>query len=131
MMSQPVRRRPFLQQIQIPHPFQSYALFSADKQWLTFMTAQKDMNALHLMRADGKELQTLYCTSDNITGLASWSPNQHYLILDAAEQYGVTAHLTLLDLTNGITREILDAPKTVSCIQVVNWVGNTGIYVRL
>jgi ElaB/YqjD/DUF883 family membrane-anchored ribosome-binding protein len=52
-------------------------LLSADKQWLAFTTLQDDTYALHLMRADGKELQTLYCTSDKYTSLTSWSPDQH------------------------------------------------------
>ncbi len=108
--------------------WQASAVSSSDKQWLAFTTSQNDTYAIHLMRADGKELQTLYCTSDTFTNPVSWSPNQHYLILSTEEQNGVTAHLTLIDLTSGIIREILDLPGA-AYIQVVNWVGDTGIYV--
>ncbi|GCF11797.1 hypothetical protein [Dictyobacter arantiisoli] len=108
------------------------ALTSAEGQWVVFMAIQDGNYRLYLMRSDGQELQTLYCTSDPSVGVASWSPNQHYLILQTTAKYHVAAHLTSIDLTNGNVREILEAPnaKDVSALQVIGWVGNTGIYVR-
>ncbi|BCL81526.1 hypothetical protein ccbrp13_39910 [Ktedonobacteria bacterium brp13] len=105
-------------------------LVSANGQWITFLTLQNGIRMFHLMRADGQALQTVYCTSDRFANLISWSPNQHYLILSDSQSYNGPVYLTLLDLTTGSMREILEASVDVYSLQVVNWVGNTGIYVN-
>jgi dipeptidyl aminopeptidase/acylaminoacyl peptidase len=75
---------------------------SADGQWLLFVSATKEgPEKLQLLRIDGQDLQTLYCTSDAAINYAQWSTDQRHIVFLSSSITINSENIRLLDLQTG------------------------------
>ncbi len=111
--------------LQEPNVRITEAQVSADGQWILFTTGTQ----LQLIRMDGQELQTLYCTSAQVTYMSSvqWSPDQRQIIFEGDGRPDLT--LYLLDLTHGtVVPELLNADPSTYYVPRT-WIDNKKVYV--
>jgi eukaryotic-like serine/threonine-protein kinase len=75
---------------------------SPDGQWVLFTSKMQDQFAIQLIRMDGQQLQTLYCTPTQMSiDTALLSPDQHSLVFNQVNQDESMSTLYLLDMTTG------------------------------
>lgn len=75
---------------------------SPDGQWVLFGAWVQGQSAVQLVRMDGQQLQTLYCTPAgySVSSLVL-SPDQHYLVFSQRNETGAESMLYLLDMRTG------------------------------
>lgn len=108
---------------------------STDHQWIIFKTAVEGKEAVQLVRADGQELQTLYCTTvdNDLEDTLSFSPDTKYITF---EELSITSntgsqHLMLLELATGKLNIIAQMPqKSMAIYEPIKWRDNTSLYVN-
>lgn len=118
------------------------AQLSPDGQWIIFQTAIEGKRAIQLVRIDGQELQTLYCSplpSDpqaNSPELGrvdqlklAWSPDQKYLAFAQFTPDKNGIDLCILEMSSGKLQ--IDLQPTVDGISYnpLKWSGNTSLFV--
>lgn len=110
------------------------ARISDDGQWIIFQTAVEGRGAIQLVRVDGKELQTLYCTTTDkeLWGTLSFSPDTKYLTFDEVPvYYGGNQNLVLLNLATGGIKAIATVGSQGSGVyEPIKWRDNNSIYVN-
>lgn len=74
----------------------SDAQISKDGQWIIFVSQVSGESAIQMVRLDGEELQTLYCSSTSSISNIQWSPDQHSIVFSENQ-----AGIYLLNITNG------------------------------
>ena len=115
---------------------------SADGQWIAFIQRRgAQQMVLQLVRTDGQELQTLYCTDHPFSPVLSWSPDQKYLVFSqfmlkqpttvADQNYSVYA----LDTTSGELHIVLKPWQNTTGqtpeyrgFEALKWTGNRSLY---
>lgn len=122
-----------LQNNQLETPAISKARLSNNGQWIVFQTAVEGKKAIQLVRADGKELQTLYCTTvdKDIWDALSFSPDMRYITFeDLPIQTSGDQNLILLELSTGklhIAAQISNA-QAGAIYEPIKWRDNTSLY---
>jgi len=90
-------------QTQAIEPIQN-ANVSPDGQWILLRSLLQGQVAIQLIRVNGQQLQTLYCTPvHDIIDDALLSPDQHTLVFNQEDQNGLSI-LYLLDVATGKLR---------------------------
>jgi WD40 repeat protein len=79
------------------------AQVSADGQWVLFLTASLSQNQtkLQLIRADGQNLQTLYCVPPYTISNIRWSPDKQHVAFAVPGSDGRISTIVVLNLSNG------------------------------
>jgi hypothetical protein len=78
------------------------ANISPDGQWILFLSKMQDQSSIQLIRIDGQQWQTLYCTPPQMSiDAALLSPDQHSLVFNQVNQDQSMSTLYLLDMTTG------------------------------
>jgi len=105
----------------------SDAQVSADGQWLLFAATDGKQAKLQLIRMDGKELQTLYCTqpSGSFIGDVQWSFDQKRVVFRS--QVNDMDTLYLLNVQDGSLQTELSGTRLPS---VLTWLDNTRLYLE-
>ena len=85
--------------VKMPHVRITEAQVSADGRWILFVAGSK----LQMIRMDGQDLQTLYCTSAPATEISGvqWSPDQRQVIFFGGGKPEGEQTLYLLDIARG------------------------------
>lgn len=117
-----------------PLPFLD-ARISDDGQWIAFQTAVEGREAIQLVRSDGQELQTLYCTTTDkeLWGTLSFSPDTKYLTFgELPIDTAGNNNLVLLNLATGKLHVIatLNNQKDSGMYDPIKWRDNDSIYVN-
>jgi len=101
------------------------AQISANGQWILFETPVSKRDAIQLLRMDGRELQTLYCSRSNRGMLNSlkWSPDQKKLVFNEGSK------VELLTLATGAFRQVA-LSTTVLRYTPLTWLDNTRFYLK-
>lgn len=83
---------------------------SPNGQWILLIGQINGQMALQLVRADGQDLQTLYCAPAGTSiEHAQLSPNQHLLAFSQVSQQLSQSALQILDLTSGQVHTVLSS----------------------
>ncbi len=79
------------------------AQVSADGQWILFLTASLSQNQtrLQLIRADGQNLQTLYCVPPYTISTIRWSPDKQHVAFAVLGSDGRISTIEVLNLKSG------------------------------
>jgi len=82
------------------------ALISKDGQWILFTLSVykygNEQTEVQMIRVDGRDLQTIYCTSGEFTA-PQWSDDQKWLIFTTARySHSAMKVVYLLNLTSGV-----------------------------
>lgn len=86
------------------------ASVSPNGQWILLIGRVNGQMALQLVRADGQDLQTLYCTPTGYSvGGAQLSPDQHMLAFSLVNQDLSQSMFLALDLTSGQVHTVLSS----------------------
>lgn len=115
-----------------------YPYISPDGQWIAFTARVADRGTLGIMRIDGQDVQTLYCTpSGGAIASASWSPDQKFLTFALSSNTPGMKEATtlfLLHLNTGNVERILSfrsaSPTKFVQYTPLVWSDNTHIAVR-
>jgi eukaryotic-like serine/threonine-protein kinase len=102
------------------------AQLSQDGQWVMIVAETNSAWALQLVRVDGQDLQTLYCSSTSQKLVAQWSPNQQQIIFSQ-----ISAHETQLFLFNSTsgTLQVEYTDAFGGDLEPVTWLDNSHVYV--
>lgn len=73
---------------------------SPDGQWIMFEGLVQGQEAIQLVRMDGQQLQTLYCTPMSVSNMIL-SPDQHYLVFGQLNADETEGSVYLLDMKTG------------------------------
>jgi hypothetical protein len=108
-----------------------YAQISKDGQWILFAAQIANETKIQLVRVDGQDLQTLYCStaSQSVSDLL-WSPDQKSVIfsLMTSTNSGPSfSGIYLLDIMNGMILQELGAQASLSPMFAM-WLDNTKVY---
>ncbi len=111
------------------------AQVSADGQWILFLTTpdpRGDSNhssLLQLVRSDGQDLQTLYCTptGTNISNL-QWATDQRLIAFSFSKQGGGSG-IMLLNARNGNLQTDLFNFRSGAPYRPLTWLDTTRLYV--
>lgn len=106
---------------------------SDNGQWIVFKTAIEGKEAIQMVRSDGQELQTLYCTTmdKDLGDTFSLSPDTKYLAFD---EFPISSlnnqNLVVVDLTTGTLHVAATANSDASGFyEPIKWQDNTSLYV--
>jgi hypothetical protein len=101
------------------------AQISADGQWILFESPVSKRDAIQLLRMDGRELQTLYCSPGNrgLLNSLQWSPDQKKLVFNEGSK------VELLTLATGVFRQVA-LSTTVLRYTPLTWLDNTRFYLK-
>jgi hypothetical protein len=103
------------------------AQISQDGQWVLIVAQMNSAWALQLVRVDGRDLQTLYCSSAIQNLSAQWSPNQRQIIFSQ-----ISAHETQLFLLNPISGSLqVEYTDAGGDLEPITWLDNTRVYIGL
>jgi hypothetical protein len=111
------------------------AVVSADGQWVLFVsdvgTFESIQARLQLVRIDGQDLQTLYCSTPGQgigqgVGSVQWSPDQQHVLFNAT--VGDLQRIFLLTLASGQMQQAIVANTITSGYAPDLWLDNTHIY---
>jgi len=117
--------------LKLPNEEIEDATLSADGQWVIFVSQEpgKPSSTLQMVRMDGQEFQTLYCSQEYPTNVLL-SPDQKFLLFsisgqqDPAHEFGTY----LLDMTSGkLQTELLPSQEGGVYIPV-KWRDNSSVY---
>lgn len=111
----------------LPNARINEAQLSPDGQWILFVTDLK----LQLIRVDGQELQTLYCSSGSATEISGvqWSPDQKQIIFSAGEQLTAVQTLDLLDISHGTLLTEMSVTDPSKFYFPRTWIDSKRVYV--
>jgi serine/threonine protein kinase len=104
----------------------SQALVSPDGKWLLFSLGVQQRQKLELMRIDGQDLQTLYCSTNDALIDLSWSPDRRLAVFydeGAQRQQGT---FFLLNMSIGL----LETISTVPSFLPISWMDKTHLLVE-
>jgi len=111
---------------------------SPDGQWLLLITEVQGRSALQLLRLDGQQLQTLYCTpSGGKIDNALFSPDQHALLFSEEVGKGgngpLIGSLSLLDVETGKLHTEASWSYTVGALSYpgfspLKWADESSVY---
>ncbi len=114
---------------------------SNNGQWIAFVTVVEGKQAVQLMRADGRELQTLYCAAsgnnlgNNFPNPLSFSPDTKYLTFQEVSGDSIQAptngpkKLMLLELATSKLSTLEKIDQTWSAVyEPIKWRDNTSLY---
>jgi hypothetical protein len=111
------------------------AVVSADGQWVLFVsdvgTFESIQARLQLVRIDGQDLQTLYCSTPGQgigqgVGSVQWSPDQRHVLFSA--NVGNLQRIFLLTLATGQMQQAIVANSITSAYAPDLWLDATHIY---
>lgn len=106
---------------------------SDDGQWVVFQTAVEGKEAIQMVRSDGQELQTLYCTTtDKALGETfSLSPDTKYLAFNESPISAAdNQNLIIMDLATGKLHVAATASSNVyGFYEPIKWRDTTSLYV--
>ncbi len=111
------------------------AQISADGQWLLFVAqvtnGQSSLAGIQLMRMDGQDLQTLYCSSTPATGISDvqWSPDQRHIIFFGPPATSLQSTLYLIDIVHGTVQPELVSTDPSTGYSLRTWIDNHRVYV--
>lgn len=105
--------------VQIPQ-----VLISPDGKWLLFSLGVQNKHKLEVMRIDGQDLQTLYCSTQDYLYNFSWSPDQKLVVFSDNNAQTQQETLFLLNLSSGLVRPI----STALGLMPLSWADNTHLY---
>ncbi|MBO0784237.1 MAG: hypothetical protein J2P37_35985, partial [Ktedonobacteraceae bacterium] len=98
---------------------------SQDGHWVLFIARTQGQYQLRLLRVDGQELQTLFCTSGEAKiSNAQWSFDMHSIVFNVGSSLQTTY---LLDITSGTVQPLLIPDGTDSYIPRA-WLDNARLY---
>ncbi len=109
------------------------ARISDNGQWVVLVTEVDGKEAIQLVRADGQEVQTLYCTAsgNDLFNTLSFSPDTKYLTFEEYPVYTTgSQNLVLLELASGklhVAEQLLDTQAS-AIYEPIKWRGNTSLY---
>ena len=107
----------------IPHARIQEAHLSYDRQWVLFIKDTGSQLVLQMVRTDGQDLQTLYCTSGVAKNPVLWSPDQKYVIF---YEQSKNFSLKLLNVKTGSITNLQQGPDPVAAPLL--WLDNTHLY---
>jgi len=107
------------------------ALISKDGQWILFTLSVykygNEQTEVQMIRIDGRDLQTIYCTSGEFTA-PQWSDDQKWLIFTTARYSHSTMKVVyLLNLTSAVLQAEL-FPEPGYNEKPFSWLDNTRVY---
>lgn len=133
--------------VNIPGARIDNAQVSNDGQWVLFTSASKSATTdqhgsmwdikLQVVRVDGQDLQTLYCTTRSVTDLpgVEWSPDQRSIAMSKEESDNATPnpnYTKLVQVLSTSTGQIQNVFTYTTAGQVTigfsSWADNTHIY---
>ncbi|GCF10450.1 TolB family protein [Dictyobacter arantiisoli] len=107
------------------------ARLSPDGQWLLFQSNQDGHTSIQILRLDGKDLQAIYCSNDQIDNV-SLSPDQTALVFNLIHnnQTGrVTTKLMLLNMRTGLVQTEAVNPTPGYSYVPREWLNNHSLYI--
>jgi eukaryotic-like serine/threonine-protein kinase len=114
----------------------SNAQLSTDGQFVLFATQVTNRLAIQMVRIDGQELQTLYCTPENDDAInfidnLLWSPDQQTIVFRIPDptHAPVAPIIKLLHVDSGQVQTIL-VPQAHTGYIPEAWFGNTHVYLQ-
>ncbi len=108
---------------------------SADGQWLLFVAqvknGQSSLAGIQLMRMDGQDLQTLYCSSTSATAISDvqWSPDQRHIIFLGQPAASLQSTLYLIDIVHGTIQPLLVSTDPSTGYSPRTWIDSHRVYV--
>ena len=108
---------------------------SADGQWLLFVAqvknGQSSLAGIQLLRMDGQDLQTLYCSSTPATVISDvqWSPDQRHIIFLGQPATSLQLTLYLIDIVHGTVQPELVSTDPSTGYSLRTWIDNHRVYV--
>ena len=119
--------------IKLPNVTINDAQLSADGQWIAFSLNIGGTEKLQLVRMDGQELQTLYCSSVDSTHFfydLQWSANKQLMAFVS----NVSSDIYLLNVQSGSLQRVFH-PKTlisngIAGYRLETWLDATRLYVQ-
>ncbi len=121
------------------------AQLSTNGQWVIFQTLTEGKRGIQLVRIDGQERQTLYCSPVpldprqevnagfiNFTHL-TWSPDQKYIafsqLTTPTDNQNDSTELYILDITTGKLQLELKPLSNTQSYNPIKWANNKSLYV--
>ncbi len=106
---------------------------SDDGQWIAFQTVVNGKTAIQMERADGKELQTLYCSTDTLTlrQRVSFSPSTKYLSISITNSQTNSKQLQVIELATGTILTVNQIPISESAeYDPIKWRDDNSLYLN-
>lgn len=114
-----------------PGAFDYSPRLSANGQWIVFQTVVERKEAIQLVRADGQELQTLYCTTtdNDLWNTVSFSPDAKYVTFEEVSIYSKSSpKLMILELATGKLQVAAQVSQMPAIYEPIKWRDNTSLY---